>query len=112
MGSIDLIDSTCKTDAEIGETYINIDNSDDISIRVLAKIINFKDELLVNLEKPDGTIKKLTELSKIKYYHWRHKAEIQEGLNKLYLPYKKIIDRKDEPINKKHDLTFFFTYYG
>lgn len=81
-------------DKEIRNTHINIGTSIDISIKELAtliqKIIEFKGELYFNTDKPDGTMVKLTDPSKLHSLGWKHKTELQEGIKKVYEWYKNI----------------------
>ena len=73
---------------EIRNTHINIGTGMDISIRELAEtiqeIIGFKGELYFNADKPDGTMKKLTDVSKLHSLGWHHKVELEEGIRRMY----------------------------
>ncbi len=73
---------------EIRNTHINIGTGVDISIKELAKMIQetigFKGKLYFNSSKPDGTMKKLTDPSKLHGLGWKHKIELQEGVRKMY----------------------------
>ncbi|MBA6315434.1 GDP-L-fucose synthase family protein [Cellulophaga baltica] len=73
---------------EIRNTHINIGTGVDISIKELAKMIQetigFKGKLYFNSSKPDGTMKKLTDPSKLHSLGWKHKIELQEGIRKMY----------------------------
>ena len=64
----------------------------EISIRECAEKImaeiGFKGELLWDSSKPDGTLKKLTDVSKLHRLGWHHKIEIDEGIHRLYEWYK------------------------
>jgi len=77
---------------EIRNTHINIGTGVDISIRELAEtikeIIGFKGELYFNTDKPDGTMKKLTDVSKLHALGWKHQVELQDGIEKMYNWYK------------------------
>jgi GDP-L-fucose synthase len=88
MENIDFKDTFIKTVKEVRNTHINIGTGKDISIKELAetikKIIGFKGKLIYNFSKPDGTLKKLTDVSKINSLGWRHNIEIEEGINMLY----------------------------
>ncbi len=74
--------------AEVRNTHINIGTGKEVSIKELAllikKVIGFKGEFKFNTNKPDGTMRKLTDVSKIHELGWHHKVEIEEGLNKLF----------------------------
>ena len=73
---------------EIRNTHINIGIGKDISIKDLAHLIAEKTEYKGNIEfdssKPDGTMKKLTDVSKLNSLGWQHKTEIQEGVSKMF----------------------------
>jgi GDP-L-fucose synthase len=78
---------------EIRNTHINIGTGIDISIRELAemikKIIGFKGELYFNVDKPDGTMKKLTDVSKLHALGWEHKVDLSDGIEMMYNWYRK-----------------------
>ncbi|MEO1958626.1 MAG: GDP-L-fucose synthase [Nautiliaceae bacterium] len=73
---------------EIRNTHINIGSGKDISIRELAEmireIIGFKGKFYFNTIKPDGTMRKVTDVSKLHSFGWRHKVELDEGIKKVY----------------------------
>ncbi|WP_242158094.1 GDP-L-fucose synthase family protein [Aestuariivivens sediminis] len=81
-------DTHNSEDLEIRNTHINIGTGVDISIKELAetikKIVGFKGDLVFNLEKPDGTMRKLTDVSKLNALGWSHQVELVEGINKVY----------------------------
>ena len=80
-------DLTSKT-KEIRNTHINIGTGQDISIKGLAEmikeVVGFEGELIFNIDKPDGTMKKLTDVSKLHSLGWTHKVELREGVEKMY----------------------------
>jgi len=79
---------TFSTSKEIRNTHINIGTGVDISIRELAetikKIVGFKGELYFNDTKPDGTMVKLTDPSKLHGLGWKHKVELEDGIALVY----------------------------
>lgn len=85
----DLADLSKK---EIRNTHINIGTGKEISIKDLAFLIKdkvgFAGDLLFNTTKPDGTLRKLTDVTKLHSLGWHHKIEIQEGIEKMYNWYK------------------------
>jgi len=87
MENRDFKDTYTET-PEIRNTHINIGTGVDISIKELAEtikeIIGFKGELYFNADKPDGTMKKLTDVSKLHGLGWKHKVELKEGIAKIY----------------------------
>ncbi len=88
MENRDFSDTYNKGDKEIRNTHINIGTGKDVSIKELAEtiknIIGFKGDLVFNTDKPDGTIRKLTDVSKLNGLGWKHKIELEDGLNKMY----------------------------
>ncbi|MDM5262638.1 GDP-L-fucose synthase [Sulfurovum sp. XTW-4] len=78
---------------EVRNTHINIGTGVDISIKELAEtikeIIGFQGELYFNADKPDGTMKKLTDVSKLHGLGWEHSVDLKEGIEKMYQWYKK-----------------------
>jgi GDP-L-fucose synthase len=76
---------------EIRNTHINIGTGVDISIRELAetikKIVGFQGKLYFNDTKPDGTMVKLTDPSKLHALGWKHKVELEEGIERVYAWY-------------------------
>jgi GDP-L-fucose synthase len=75
-------------DKEVRNTHINIGTGKEVSIRQVAELVKakvgFSGQLYFNAAKPDGTMKKLTDPSKIHSLGWHHKIEIDEGIERLY----------------------------
>ncbi len=80
---------------EIRNTHINIGTGIDISIKELAelikKIVGYKGNFIFNTEKPDGTLRKVTDVSKLEKLGWKYKIELEEGICNLYHWYLKYI---------------------
>ncbi len=79
----------CYTNANnIKNTHINIGTGKDISIKDLAylikDIVGYNGDFVFNTQKPDGTLKKLTDCSKLNNLGWKHKIELKEGISKMY----------------------------
>lgn len=76
------------TNKEVRNTHINIGTGVDISIKDLAfltkNIITFGGEFVFNTDKPDGTLRKLTDVSKLNSLGWRHKIDIEKGIKLIY----------------------------
>lgn len=83
-----IITSLPHHSGEIRNTHINIGTGKDIRIKDLAelikKIIGFNGALYFNSSKPDGTLKKLTDPSKLHQLGWQHTIELEEGIKKIY----------------------------
>jgi len=73
---------------EIRNTHINIGTGVDISIRDLAEmvkaIIGFQGTLHFNTDKPDGTMRKLTDVGKLHALGWHHRIDLEEGITMIY----------------------------
>ena len=73
---------------EIRNCHINVGTGKELTIRELAelvvKTVGFKGELLFDDTKPDGTPRKLIDVSKIHSLGWTHKVEIEDGVRKLF----------------------------
>ncbi|ORI09860.1 GDP-fucose synthetase [Campylobacter concisus] len=84
----DFKDTYDKNSKEIRNTHINIGTGKDISIKELANlvknIVGFKGEPYFNDSKPDGTMLKLTDPSKLHSLGWKHKVELEDGIKTLY----------------------------
>ncbi|MEN8886938.1 MAG: GDP-L-fucose synthase [Winogradskyella sp.] len=85
-------DTFLKDNKEIRNTHINIGTGEDISIKELAEIIKhivgFNGELNFDETKPDGTMRKLTDVSKLNELGWKHKISLNEGIKQMYEWYK------------------------
>ena len=81
-------DTFNKKATEIRNTHINIGTGKEVSIKELAETIKetigFKGDLVFNIEKPDGTMNKLTDVSKLHKLGWKHKMELKLGLKKAF----------------------------
>ena len=90
----DIISSTVGISTqtkEIRNTHINIGTGKEISIKELAetikKIVGFEGDLVFNASKPDGTMRKLTDSSKLESLGWKYKVELEEGIERMYAWY-------------------------
>jgi GDP-L-fucose synthase len=86
-------DTYPKGSTEIRNTHINIGTGEDISIADLARLIQqqlgFKGRFYFNAEKPDGTLKKLTDVSKLNGMGWKHGIALETGIATMYAWYLK-----------------------
>ncbi len=73
-----------KYDAKDIESFINIGTGTDITIRELAEMIadiaGFKGDIVYDTSKPDGTPRKLLDVSRLTRLGWRYKIELVDGL--------------------------------
>ena len=88
MENVDFKDTYPKGATEIRNTHINIGTGTDISIKeavaLITEIIDYKGEIYFNASKPDGAMKKLTDVSKLHNLGWKHKVNIKQGIEMLY----------------------------
>lgn len=73
---------------EIKNTHINIGTGTDISIKdlseLISKTVGYKGKIIFDNTKPDGTFRKLVDVSKLNQLGWKHKIEIQQGIREIY----------------------------
>lgn len=88
LENINFENSFDKNNKEIRNTHINLGTGSDISIRDLAelikKIVGFNGDFVYNISKPDGTMIKLTDSSKLHDLGWKHKVDLEEGIRKVF----------------------------
>ena len=88
MEHVDFKDTYKPGDKDIRNCHINIGTGKEISIRNLAELIvstvGYKGQLSFDSSKPDGTMRKLTDPSKLHSLGWHHKVEIEEGVQRIY----------------------------
>ena len=96
LESRDFKDTYGKNTKEIRNTHINIGTGVDISIKELAltikKIVGYEGKLYFNDTKPDGTMIKLTDPSKLHGLGWKHKVDLEKGIQIMYNWYKDLND--------------------
>lgn len=87
MENIDFAD-VAKDKKEVRNTHINIGSGEEISIRDLAllikRIVGFEGELVFDTTKPDGTMRKLSDVSKLHSLGWRNKISLEDGIKGVY----------------------------
>ena len=88
MEQVDFEDLKPVNTHEIRNTHINIGTGKEISIHDVAALIvsaiGYQGSLQFDASKPDGTLRKLTDVSKLHALGWSHKIEIKEGVERLY----------------------------
>ncbi len=81
---------------EIRNTHINIGTGKDITIKELSKLIaeeiGYSGKILFDSAKPDGTMRKLVDVSKLHALGWKHNIEIEEGIRNVYKWYIKDLE--------------------
>ena len=73
---------------EVRNCHINIGSGREATIAQVAEMVKnavgFKGEIHWDSSKPDGTMRKLTDVSKLHALGWRHKVELEDGIPALY----------------------------
>ncbi|MBK7311100.1 MAG: GDP-L-fucose synthase [Sphingobacteriaceae bacterium] len=75
-----------------GQKHVNIGVGVDLSIKDLAlmikKIVGYTGEIKHDLSKPDGTPRKLMDVSFLHSLGWKHKIELEQGISEVYKDFK------------------------
>lgn len=86
--NVDFKDTYDPSARKIRNCHINVGTGKEVSIREAAELIireiGFRGELRWDASKPDGTMRKLTDVSKLHALGWHHRVEIEEGIHRLY----------------------------
>lgn len=79
-----------------GEQHVNIGTGKELTIRELAelvkKTVGFEGEIVWNSSMPDGTPRKLTDVTKLHELGWTHKVELEEGVKLAYEWFRENVD--------------------
>ena len=88
MERVDFKDTYDNSQKEVRNTHINIGTGKEISIKELAEtiqeIVGFKGKLYFNTSKPDGSMRKLTDITKLLQHHWNEKIDLKKGIRTLW----------------------------
>ena len=72
----------------VGGELVNVGTGQDVEIgefaHLIAKVVGYKGEIVYDSTKPDGTPRKLLDVSKVHSYGWKHQIELEEGLRQTY----------------------------
>ena len=81
---------------EVRNCHINIGTGKELTIKQLAELVKetvqFRGELLWDASKPDGTLRKLCDVTKLHSLGWTHSVEIEDGVPRLYRWYRESIN--------------------
>lgn len=76
------------TNKDVRNCHINIGTGKELSIKELAEEVackvGFKGNIVFNTDKPDGTMRKLTDPSKLHGLGWEHKIDLSDGIKLMY----------------------------
>ena len=69
-------------------SHINIGSGEEVSIKELAimikNVVGFQGDLVFNCDYPDGTPRKLLDVSRLKIMSWKSKIKLEDGLKSVY----------------------------
>jgi len=81
---------------EIRNCHINVGTGKELTIRELSelvvKAVGFEGEVVFDASKPDGTMRKLIDVTKLHSLGWTHSVEIEDGVAKLFEWYKQSLE--------------------
>lgn len=90
--NVDFKDTYAPGQQEIRNCHLNVGTGIEHTIRrvseMVAAAVGYEGEILWDESKPDGTPRKLIDVSKLHALGWRHKVELDEGIRRLYEWYK------------------------
>ena len=79
-----------------GEQHVNIGTGKEVTIKQLAELVKetvgFTGEIVWNSDMPDGTPRKLADVSKLHSLGWTHKVELEDGVKLAYEWFKENVD--------------------
>ena len=75
-------------DQNVGGELINIGTGEDITIAefaaLMAKVVGYEGKIVYETSKPDGTARKLLDVSKAHSFGWKHQIQLEDGLRQTY----------------------------
>ena len=93
MERINFKDTYIADNKEVRNTHINIGTGIDLSIKALSELIRetigYNGTIEFDSSKPDGTMKKLTDPTKLHNLGWKHTVSLEEGIKMMYEHYLK-----------------------
>ena len=88
MERVDFKDTYAPGMRDIRNCHINIGTGRELSIRELVgeicQAVDYKGNIVWNASRPDGTLRKLTDPTKLHELGWHHRVELPEGIRRLY----------------------------
>jgi GDP-L-fucose synthase len=79
-----------------GEQHVNIGTGKEVTIKELAetvkRVVGFEGEIIWNKDMPDGTPRKLCDVTKLHNLGWTHKVELAEGVELAYKWFRENVD--------------------
>lgn len=80
--------------------FVNVGTGEDIAIKDLAllikEIVGYEGKLTNDTSKPDGTPRKLMDVSRIHALGWKHKIDLRDGIQSVYKSYREHLQKTEE----------------
>ena len=78
-------------------SHINVGSGVDVTIlelaKIMKKVVGFEGDIKFDINKPDGTMRKLIDTSRLRRMGWTYSTELENGLRKTYDWYVKTIEQ-------------------
>ncbi|MDR0977363.1 MAG: GDP-L-fucose synthase [Prevotellaceae bacterium] len=88
MERVDFVNCYPAGSREIRNCHLNIGTGKEISIRdlalLIARTVGYEGAIRFDATKPDGTMRKLTDPTKLHRLGWKHRVEVEQGVSELY----------------------------
>jgi GDP-L-fucose synthase len=90
------VDDLAEACVHLMKTYseneiVNIGTGIDISIndltKIISKVVGYDGEIIWNTSKPDGTLRKLLDVSRVNSLGWSYKIKLEDGIKSVYSEY-------------------------
>jgi GDP-L-fucose synthase len=85
---LELDEQTYKANTQPMLSHINVGTGKDVTIREMAEtmkqVVGYKGKLIFDITKPDGTPRKLIDVSRLKNMSWNYSVNLKDGLSKTY----------------------------
>jgi GDP-L-fucose synthase len=70
------------------ESHLNIGTGEDVKIielaQIIKRVVGYEGEIVNDISKPDGTPKKLLDVTNLHRAGWKHKIDLEEGIKRVY----------------------------
>ena len=78
--------------------FVNLGTGEDVTIRELAetvqRVVGYKGKLVFDTSKPDGTPRKLQDVSRMHTLGWHQKVGLEDGISNAYQWYEKTLNEE------------------
>jgi GDP-L-fucose synthase len=90
---LELDEETYKANTQPMLSHINVGTGKDVTIRgvvqIMKQVVGYEGKLIFDTTKPDGTMRKLIDVTRLKRMGWEYSMDLKDGLKKTYKWYLK-----------------------